>query len=867
MLDAAWSGEGAGAGVQIVTLIAPGGVGKTALIKRWLDRLKLDGWRGADSVFGWSFYSQGTNDDRQATDEFFLSTALALFGVAHDPAASPWDKGRLLAQTVAARRTLLVLDGCEPLQYPPGQLAGQLRAPGLKALLAQLAGAGQPGLTLLTSREAVADLAEYARGPEYPQGAVLTHDLGNLTNTDGARLLHRLGCIRAGAVTIEPDDNELRAVCHEVRGHALTLNLLGRYLAQAEGGDCRRRDTVDLMDAADKHVFRVLAAYETWFERAGATVELAALRLLGFFDRPADAGCIQALRQAPPIPGLTEPLFVCTKSLFGLHRRYEPIADSKWRQALTRLAECGLIERLGGLPREAGVDHSQHWNLAQSTRGLTDAMTIDVHPLIRKYLDTRLRNSTPSAWREGHRRLYNHLESSTPRRPEALSGLQPLYQAVAHGCLAGLQQQACVELYRDRIMRGTGPDGFYSPNKIGAFGADLCAVACFFDQPWQQISTALAESDRAWILNEAALSLRALGRTTEALEPMQVALEVVVRTKNWKNASRGTMNLSELKLTLGLVSDAIKDGKRSVEYADLNGNSSERFSTRTALADALHQQGQRAPSLEAFREAESMCAKYNPQHLLLSGAGGFHYCDLLLADPERAAWQVFLALTQEEAGVSSIGSTEPLDHAATASSPELVRSAAGENPTSTLADSTAPLGLVLPPNLSVKCKAVAERAMKTLELDKNARFSPLAIALNHLTIGRATLILTLLEPADPGRPAFERSAREIAIAVDRLRASGRQDYIPLGLFSRAWLNNLLQDTAAARIDLDEVWQIASRSEMRLFMADCHLHRARILRDRKELVRARALIEQCGYWRRREELEDAERAAQNWPIAP
>ena len=47
--------------------------------------------------------------------------------------------------------------------------------------------------------------------------------------------------------------------------------------------------------------------------------------------------------------------------------------------------------------------------------------------------------------------------------------------------------------------------------------------------------------------------------------------------------------------------------------------------------------------------------------------------------------------------------------------------------------------------------------------------------------------------------------------------------------------------------------------MRLHMADIHLHRARIFRDRDELAQARALIEACGYWRRREELADADQA--------
>ncbi|MEM0896500.1 MAG: hypothetical protein AAGJ79_06405 [Verrucomicrobiota bacterium] len=51
--------------------------------------------------------------------------------------------------------------------------------------------------------------------------------------------------------------------------------------------------------------------------------------------------------------------------------------------------------------------------------------------------------------------------------------------------------------------------------------------------------------------------------------------------------------------------------------------------------------------------------------------------------------------------------------------------------------------------------------------------------------------------------------------------------------------------------------------MPLYLADIHLHRARIFRDREELAKARALIKKHEYWRRREELEDAEEAAKTW----
>ena len=85
---------------------------------------------------------------------------------------------------------------------------------------------------------------------------------------------------------------------------------------------------------------------------------------------------------------------------------------------------------------------------------------------------------------------------------------------------------------------------------------------------------------------------------------------------------------------------------------------------------------------------------------------------------------------------------------------------------------------------------------------------------------------------------------------------------------------------SAQADLDEAWDIAERGPMRLFMADIHLYRARLFHavepypwasdangnargPKEDLAAARKLIEQCGYWRRQEELEDAEAAAKNW----
>jgi hypothetical protein len=93
--------------------------------------------------------------------------------------------------------------------------------------------------------------------------------------------------------------------------------------------------------------------------------------------------------------------------------------------------------------------------------------------------------------------------------------------------------------------------------------------------------------------------------------------------------------------------------------------------------------------------------------------------------------------------------------------------------------------------------------------------------------------------------------------VDDLRASGVQEFIVLGLLTRAWLRHCLGDPVGAAADLGEAGQIAARGNMRLFLADIHLTRGRLFRDGSELAKARKLIQDCEYWRRLPELEDVE----------
>ncbi len=415
--------------------------------------------------------------------------------------------------------------------------------------------------------------------------------------------------------------------------------------------------------------------------------------------------------------------------------------------------------------------------------------------------------------------MFEHLKESVPYWPEALAGLQPLYQAIAHGCQAGLQQEACDDVYRDRILRGTGNDGFYSRRKLGAIGADLGAVACFFTTPFSVPAANLAAADQAWLSNDAACSLRALGRLTEALEPMRASMQMDIDREEWKGAARSVCNLSELDLVLGDTAAAVADAAQGVDFADRSNDAFLRIAMRTVHADALHQAGRIAEARQLFAEAEKMQADRQPEYPHLYSLAGFRYCDLLLADTERAAWRNLLA---GKCGPASSG-----------------------------------------------VPTVASRARQTLQWAIGARADLLTIALDNLTLARSALYGVLL----CGRDSPEWQAEfgnassplrtHLAAAVSGLRAANSMDDVPCGLLTLAWVRFLEGDSAACKSALAEVREIAERGPMPLHLADIALTTARLFKDRKALTEARLLIDKHGYHRRDGELQDAEESARNW----
>ena len=419
-------------------------------------------YRSAELVFGWSLYRQGSSGDTSSADEF-LDAALNWFGDPDPRLGTAWEKGERLAKLVAHRRTLLVLDGLEPLQNPPGPQEGRVREPSLQALLRELA-AFNTGLCVITTRTPVADIADHEGT------SALRRDLEHLSSDAGAKLLRALG--------VKGHEAELRNASDEFSGHCFALTLLGSYLTDAYNGDIRCRSEVSGHLAHDVrqgvHARKVMESYQTWL---GEGPELAVLRMLGLFDRPADEKALGALLKSPAIPGLTESL--------------TDLRPTEWRTILAKLRRARLL---------AGEDPHNPGHL-------------DTHPLVREYFGEQLRSQQTDAWKECNRRLFHYYRTLAPQLPNSFREMEPLFLAVICGCNAGLFREALHEVYIPRIQRG---NAYFAANVLGARGPLLSVLVHFFEHGrWgSPVETAvegqsLTAEDQLFILMQAAPYLTA----------------------------------------------------------------------------------------------------------------------------------------------------------------------------------------------------------------------------------------------------------------------------------------------------------------------------------------------------------------------
>ncbi|MBC7930147.1 MAG: TIR domain-containing protein [Rubrivivax sp.] len=580
LLDDVWESGS----TNVVSLVAWGGVGKSRLVNKWLEQMKADNYRGARRVYAWSFYSQGTSE-RASSADLFINNALEWFGDPDPTAGSPWDKGERLAALVRRERTLLLLDGLEPLQSPHAHERGKIKDPALATLVEELA-QQNPGVCLITTRERVTDLQDFSE-------TALHKDLEQISNEAGRALL------RVGGV--QGTDAELEQATRDFGNHAYAVQLLAVYLLDIPGHHVSQASAIPDLDIPverGKHPRRMLAAFE---RRFGDGPEIEILRMLGLFDRPADGASIAALREAPPIPGLTEHI--------------QNLSEADWLRHVVNLRRKKLI---------APADHHR----------LTD---LDAHPLVREHFAQQLKKNAPEAWREGNDRLYKHLQQRVKHLPDTMEEMSYLFSAMIHGCQAGRHKDAFEKVYWPRISR---EEQAFLTKTLGAIGAELGIMSYFFEAPWHKPVAALSRANQSFVRFKVGFDLRAIGRLTEALEPLKASMKHDISGNDWFNAALTAGYISGVYLNLGDLPQSLKYARQGVSFADRSGDKSESIRERTKLANTLQQTGETSQAKAVFLEAEEIQKGYKPKYPLLHNVSGFRYCSLLLDEGEYREVQV-----------------------------------------------------------------------------------------------------------------------------------------------------------------------------------------------------------------------------------
>jgi hypothetical protein len=764
-LDEAWEDKK----TNIISLIAEGGAGKSALVNEWLKRMQADAYLGAEAVLGWSFYSQGSKE-RATSAEEFLNWVLDRLGLTL-AITSASAKGEAIAEAMMRRRVLLLLDGVEPLQHGPGPEFGKLKDQGLRALLRRFAAtppAQGHGLVVLTSRVAVQDIGRWR------QGSAPVVEVERLSDEAGAALLRDNGAWGT--------DRQLAAAARDFGGHPLALGLLASFLRETMKGDVRQRDhirslLVDTDNPGHDHAKRVMESYEAeWL--VSQPVAHAIMHMVGLFDRPASDDCLTALRAKPAITGLTDQIVA--------------LDQGAWRRAVERLREVRLLAP----PDPAAPD------------------ALDAHPLVREWFGERLKATNEVAWKAAHGRLYHHLRDTTKEgKTPTLEDLAPLYQAIAHGCRAGRHQEALAEVYGRMASPGNRQQN-YLRWVLGASGTELAALSWFFDRPYEMVASELNGDERSYVLAQTASVLFAQTRFAEALPAMRIALKSRVEAQDWINAAVNASNLVLGELIVGSIEKAIKFAEEATKYADHTDSLQQIVTSRVWQGTAMQMAGKFATANALLAEAERR-ARERIGTFYLPSVEGYYYCDFLLTKgqfvdvKERATqtlsiarernWIISVALDTVSTGRACLGqalisssasSSEVISaSAASAAGGDLNEAVLGLRTAGYLSD--LPRGLVARAAFRRSVGDWDGAARDLDEVEEIAEPGPMRLFLCDMALERARLAFARIEtfaplneliddsPSKPERPSEverkslqDEAAKQLAIAADYIATCG-----------------------------------------------------------------------------------------------
>ena len=618
---------------HIYSVVGFGGQGKSALARRFTETLRqLENPNDRPVVAWWSFYLN------RSTDEFFDEAAGLLDIPLIEGEIGRRRNSEQIARDIIARmrtgvdghRVLLVLDGLEVLQETTPGRVGRIKDVGLYTLLKGILDDSKPdtaesGMVLITTREPLVDLTPDEDRP------FTSATLAELSPTDGADLL-----INLYGLTIEREEAE--KFVEEVAGHALTLTLIGALLEESGAKVATLRELRDFIAGEEARVTdpdvtkqaHRLPGYV--LRHCGDALDddhLQIMRLLSCCVRPATKRDFEEVFLQPI--GNTREEKTVNDKLVG--REYTQLRNSLVRH----LCKLHLIEG----DEEAGYD---------------------MHPLIRSHFyeeETGKAALTDVQRRGVHASFFEVLpKRQSKHHPDTMSEMEPLIDAVLHGCRADLAQRALDEVFHTRIGRmDTGQTTFYLSADLGASETNLQLLRAFFpDGDFSAEPRVSREGSKAYLISAAALMLMTTGRPTDAVSLFERGAEMSHRQSDWVNRSTDFRNLSELLGYLGRLSDAFEAATNAL--TDLEKvPASHRMKTFSTIfshgyaASAAGQRGQDVTAAEHFGRAIELHSED-----WLWGIRGGNHCTWLARsgdfDRARTAGEKNAAGYGEQAGLS-----------------------------------------------------------------------------------------------------------------------------------------------------------------------------------------------------------------------
>ncbi|WP_438036464.1 NB-ARC domain-containing protein [Sorangium sp. So ce204] len=577
--------------VQVVVVVGEGGAGKTQLVRTWLDGMQPV-YGGVEAVISCSIEDQDGGGAPSAS----AAVSVLLASIGETPSADPMENVSRLVRRVRDRRTIVVIDGLEPLQDARGKLIDRHMGILVRELASQMYG----GLCVITTRP-----------PFDLEGAgVRRIQLGPVDRASAVQVLRSRG--------VRGSDEQLGRLADRLRRHALSLALVGDYLNEAHGGDVVVADRLDLgaEDIDDGgRIQRILSFYE---ERLKPE-ERAVLGIVALCERPTDLATLAALGARAGASGFASALGEASL------------------QQLRRI--CARLEKTALLLKTE-----------------TDAW--DQHPLMRGFWRHRLEASDPAGVRSAHERLFDWFRDLSPRASDGTvrrEDLDPLYAAVAHGLQAHRWSES-FEVLHDRIREG---ERHRSLKLHGTVAEDRRAFLAFFDRRTFDVTGDLAPAQRHWLENSAGVLLRAHGETFDAVRLLEHAVRTANGAGLIAEAAESVRNLASVHSLRGNLTEAIACVESAVRHADASGKLRPRVIARDFRAHLLHRFGRLHEAHAAFEEIEQIRDREIAGHVGMEHYALANHAVLLLDLDEvelahdRAVLAVELAYS-DDPGASSL---------------------------------------------------------------------------------------------------------------------------------------------------------------------------------------------------------------------